>query len=115
MTQSDITPAEAPVPAPPGGLASAYRVIAYIVGVFLLLLCASMVLRYGFGDTSLAWAAQIHGLLYMAYVVITFLLGQRLRWTLGRMVLILLAGTVPFLSFVAERRVSTEIRELSLT
>jgi integral membrane protein len=117
MTRSDITasdppPFESEVAAVerPGGLLIAFRVMAYVVGVFLLLLCASMVLRYGFDDTSLTWSAQVHGFLYAVYLVITFLLAQRLRWPMGRMVLVLLAGTVPFLSFVAERRVTARIR-----
>lgn len=120
MTQPDAPTTDPAPPAaddevtpPPPGLVLGYRVIAYVVGVFLLLLCASMILRYGFDDHSMVWVGQLHGLLYMIYVVITFLLGQRLRWPLGRLVMNLLAGTIPFLSFVAERRVVAEVRALS--
>jgi integral membrane protein len=36
--------------------------------------------------------------------VLAFDLARRARWDLGRTVLFLLAGTVPFMSFVAERK-----------
>jgi integral membrane protein len=91
----------------------AYRVMAYVTGVFLLLLCASMVLEYGFGRTWLAWSAYAHGWLYMVYLVTVLLLGTAVRWRPGRMVLVMLAGTVPVMSFVAERRITRELAETS--
>lgn len=88
-----------------------YRVIAWVVGVWLLLLVAGMVLKYGFDDPSVVEiVGPIHGFLYMGYLAAGVWLGQRLRWPLGRLVLVLLAGTVPFLSFVAERSVTREAR-----
>ncbi len=95
-----------------GGLRTrllAFRVMAWVTGVFLLLLCTSMVLRYGFGNEALTWSAYAHGWLYMIYLVTVLLLGTAVRWTPGRMVLVMLAGTVPGMSFVAERRVSREL------
>ena len=38
----------------------------------------------------------------------TFDLGRRAQWPLSRMLLVMLAGTIPFLSFWAERKVSRE-------
>jgi hypothetical protein len=37
-------------------------------------------------------------------------LGRRARWSWKRLLLIALAGTVPFLSFVAERSATKDIR-----
>jgi integral membrane protein len=42
----------------------------------------------------------------MVYVVLTFDLARRVKWSFGRMLLVMLAGTIPFLSFWAERKVS---------
>ncbi len=83
-----------------------FRVMAFVVGVGLLLLCAAMVLKYAFDRPTLVqvWG-PIHGFLYMVYVLVTLDLGFRARWSLGRMVLVALAGTVPFVSFWAEQRV----------
>ena len=85
-----------------------FRVMAFVVGVGLLLLVAHMVLRYGFDNDLLAWWPSPHGWFYMVYLVATALLGFELRWGLGRMVGVMLAGCVPFLSFWAERKVSRE-------
>lgn len=89
----------------------AFRVMAWTTGVFLLLLCTSMVLRYGFGNDSLIWSGYAHGWLYMVYLVTVLLLGTSVHWTPGRMVLVMLAGTVPGMSFVAERRVTRELSQ----
>jgi integral membrane protein len=89
-----------------------YRVIAYVVGVFLLILTlVAMPLKY-FADspTMVAIVGPIHGFLYMVYLVVAFDLSLRARWPLRYTVLILLAGTVPFLSFVAERSVTRRVR-----
>lgn len=91
----------------------AYRVMAYTTGVLLLLLCTSMVLKYGFGENALNWAAYAHGWLYMVYLVTVVLLGTAVRWRPRRMVLVALAGTIPLMSFVAERSVTREVRNRS--
>lgn len=88
----------------------AYRVMAYVTGVLLLLLCASMVLKYGFDNHALVWSAYAHGWMYMVYLVTVVLLGTAVGWRPGRMVLVALAGTVPLMSFVAERSVTHEVR-----
>jgi integral membrane protein len=89
------------------GALTRYRVIAYVVGVCLILLTIGVVLRYGFGEPRLSQTVSpIHGFLYMVYLVAVFDLGRRVNWSLARMGAVMLAGTVPFLSFYAERVVS---------
>jgi integral membrane protein len=88
-----------------------YRVMAYVVGVMLLLLCAGMVVKYGFGDDAMvAVVGPIHGFLYMIYLVGALNLGLRVRWPIGYLLLVLLAGTIPFLSFILERSVTERVR-----
>ena len=90
-----------------------FRVVAYVVGVVLVLfVLVAMPLKY-FADQPgfVAVIAPIHGFLYMVYLVVTFDLSMRARWPLGRMVLIMLAGTIPFLSFQAERWATARVRE----
>jgi integral membrane protein len=89
-----------------------YRVVAYVVGVFLLILTlVAMPLKYLGGDsTMVAVVGPIHGFLYMVYLVVAFDLSMRARWPLKYTILVLLAGTVPFLSFVAERSVTRRVR-----
>ncbi|HET9020640.1 MAG TPA: DUF3817 domain-containing protein [Ornithinibacter sp.] len=90
-----------------------FKVMAFVVGVGLLVLVAEMVLSYGFGmkgdENPLHWWPQPHGFIYMLYLVATALLGFRVGWSLTKMVLVMLAGCVPFLSFWVERRVAREV------
>ena len=46
-----------------------------------------------------------------ALAVATAMLGFKVGWTLPKMVLVMLAGCVPFLSFWVERRVAGEVEE----
>jgi integral membrane protein len=88
-----------------------FKVMAILVGIGLLVLCLGMVLKYGYDKPVLSdfWD-QKHGLLYMIYVGATANLGFKMRWSPGRMVAIMLAGVVPFLSFWAERKVAGQVQ-----
>ncbi|MFI7616537.1 DUF3817 domain-containing protein [Nonomuraea terrae] len=87
-----------------------FRVLAYVVGCMLLVLCVGMVLRYGFGEPSLSKVvAPIHGGLYMLYLVAVMNLGMKARWAWPYMLGVMLGGTVPFLSFYVERRVTRRV------
>jgi integral membrane protein len=94
-----------------------FRLVAYVVGVVLILfVLVAMPLKY-FADSPgfVAVIAPIHGVLYMVYLVVTFHLSVQQRWPLGRMVLLMLAGTIPFLSFGAERWATAHVRDASAT
>jgi integral membrane protein len=93
-----------------------YRAIAWVVGVFLLLLTVGVVLRYtdwlGYRTDAVSrTVSPVHGFGYLLYVAAGVDLALRMRWRLGRTLLVLLAGTVPLLSFVAERSVSREVTD----
>lgn len=98
-------------PLSPGEL-TRFRVMAWTTGVLLLLLVfVAMPLKYlGDDDRLVRIVGVMHGWMYLAYLVTAFTLAYRLRWPPGRTVLLLLAGTVPFMSFVAERRVVRSLR-----
>jgi integral membrane protein len=105
-----------------------FRVSAIVTGIFLLLLCVMMVLRYGLGvdielgrpgDTFLTLTPRelivgvdfsttlliIHGWLYVLYLGCDFLLWRYTRWSFSRFLFIALGGIVPLLSFFFETRV----------
>jgi len=105
MTQS------ATAPKPITSALTRYRVMAWIAGVGLLLLCLDMYLRYVQDMTTvLDLVPRVHGFVYMVYLVTVFDLSFRLKWPLSKGVLVCLAGTVPFLSFVAEHRITSQTR-----
>ncbi|MET8231928.1 MULTISPECIES: DUF3817 domain-containing protein [unclassified Micromonospora] len=91
-----------------GAALTRYRVIAWIVGVALILLVViGMPMKYAFDNPVVVeTVGQAHGFLYMVYLAAAFDLSRRADWPLKRMILVMLAGTVPFVSFYAERRVS---------
>jgi integral membrane protein len=90
----------------------AYRIAAWVTGVGLMVLVVvAMPLKYIFGQPELvAIVGVAHGFLYMIYIVCTLLLAERCRWRPLDALLILIAGTVPVASFVAERRVTRRVR-----
>ena len=90
-----------------------FRVVAYVVGVLLLLLVfVAMPMRYiGDDPTLVKLIGPVHGFAYMVYLVVAFDLAVRAKWTFGRTALVLLAGTIPVMSFVAERKVTGWMRQ----
>jgi integral membrane protein len=96
-----------------------YRVLAMIVGV-LLAFCSlvALPLKYlapegsdlqQFGESaSIMWV--VHGWVFMIYVVVTFLLARRARWSVPFTVLVLAAGLIPLIIFWVERRVVERVR-----
>ena len=53
----------------------------------------------------------IPSFVYLVYLVLAFDLARRAGWGLRRTALILLAGTIPVLSFLAERRATRLVRD----
>ena len=54
---------------------SPFQVMAFVVGIGLLVLVLEMILHWGFENDALSWWPQPHGFLYMLYVVATANLG----------------------------------------
>jgi len=91
-----------------------YRVMAYTVGVGLVILVLiGMPLKYLAGSPAVVEVVgPLHGFLYLVYLMAALDLAIRRRWSLPRTAVVLLAGTVPFLSFVVEHQVTREVRAL---
>ncbi|MFE9664260.1 DUF3817 domain-containing protein [Streptomyces sp. NPDC005955] len=89
-----------------------YRVMAYITAIWLLVFTVAIILKYGFetGDTMVI--SQIHGLLFIVYVVFAFDLGSKAKWPFGKLLWVLLVGCIPFASFFVEPKISRETRAL---
>ncbi len=82
-----------------------YRVMAYVTGTVLIVLCfAGIPLQVAaHNDVIVNDVGTAHGILYIIYLIVSYLLARRLRLPLGPTLLVLLAGTVPVLTFVVER------------
>jgi integral membrane protein len=85
--------------------------MAFVVGVWLLVFCAMLLAKYVFHTVdSDSFVAIVHGWLFMVYALLSLDLAFRMRWGLGRMFLMVIAGMVPFLSFVMEHKVVGWVR-----
>lgn len=110
------TPADHTAPATtatPSKIKSAllrYRVMAWVTGLWLLLLVAELILKYGFDVDALDFVPIVHGWVYFVYLVMAIDLGIKVRWPLGKAVYTLIAGTIPFLSFWVEHKRTQEMK-----
>jgi integral membrane protein len=116
----------------------AYRVLATVVGCsIIVLIVIGVPLKYAyhlfpdfwtsflengspgqrFGTDVNMYLGIAHGFIYMAFLVVALLLGLTARWPFDFLIITLLCGTIPFLSFWAEaraiRRVRTQFPELA--
>lgn len=89
-----------------------FRVLATIVGVGLLILVLVAVPLNHLADQPMlsAIVGPLHGFLYMAYLAVAIDLAIRSKWSILGTVLVLLAGTIPLMSFVGERVVTARVR-----
>lgn len=112
-------------------LFNAYRILATIVGVaIVLLVVVGVPLKYAnvvapdfwpnflekgaHGYRIGLWITQNvgvgHGMIYMVFFLVVLLIANKSRWPLGFTAVILVSGLVPFLTFWAEARVISRVR-----
>ncbi len=97
-----------------------YRVMANIIGVFLIvLICIGVPLKHFLteGTTLQRAGADItqvvgimHGFLYMVFLVFAADLSRRARFPLWFAAVTLVLGTIPFLSFLGEHNATARVR-----
>ena len=85
-----------------------FKFIAYLAGVVLILFTIEITLKYS-GILEIPWFAQLHGIVYMVYVVIAFDMSRRAKLSLRETFLVLIAGTIPVMSFIAENRIRRRV------
>ena len=98
------------------GAMSRYRFMALVTGVMLLILCVELGIKYGLGalvDVDgvmpfIAWVPFAHGWIYVVYLVTVADLWSKMRWGFGRLVTMVIAGVIPVMSFVLEKKVHAE-------
>lgn len=82
----------------------AYRVMAYVTGVVLIVLCALAIAQVATNDGGVVnVVGTTHGLLYIVYLLVSYPLTRRLRLATWPTVAVLLAGTIPVMTFIVER------------
>jgi integral membrane protein len=88
----------------------AYRTMAYVTGTMLIILCfVGIPLQvFGHNDSVAKVVGTIHGVLYIIYLVVAFTMTRvvKIRTASVTTIIVLLAGTIPILTFVVERWIS---------
>ena len=87
-----------------------FRVMAIISGVMSLLLWFVYIpIKYIFDapdlHSSMIWIPIVHGYLYPIYILTAIQFATKARWPIMKMLGLILAGTLPIASLLAERRV----------
>jgi integral membrane protein len=83
-----------------------YRVMAYVTGVILIVLCLFAIAQAFTNDEAIVDViGTVHGLLYIVYLIVSYPLTRRLRLPLWPTVAVLLAGTIPVMTFIVEARI----------
>jgi integral membrane protein len=82
-----------------------YRVMAYITGVLIIVVCfVGIPLQVAAHNAFIVNdIGTIHGFLYIVYIIFAYILAQKLRLPVKQTVILLLAGTIPVMTFFVER------------
>ncbi len=92
------------------GAIKRYRFMALVAGVMSLLLWfVDLPVAYLFNNenwkAAVAWIPFVHGWVYAVYVLVAIQFSVKARWSMKKMIWLILAGTLPIASIAAERRV----------
>lgn len=83
-----------------------FRVVAFLEGVsYLLLLFVAVPIKY-FGDDPqyVKMLGMPHGLLFIGYIILAFLLKSHYKWNNKTFFIILIASILPFATFYVDKK-----------
>lgn len=83
-----------------------FRIVAFLEGVsYILLLFIATPIKYLFGNPEyVKLLGMPHGLLFMSYIILAFMLKKEMKWTNKTFGLVLLAAIIPFGTFYIDRK-----------
>ena len=87
-----------------------FRIMAILAGVMSLLLWfvdlpVAYLLNNEEWKSKVEWIPFVHGWIYAVYVLTALQFSVKVKWPLSRVLILILAGTLPIASLVAERRI----------
>jgi integral membrane protein len=87
------------------------RVIAFLEGCSLLLLIfVAMPIKYLLNIPEATQAiGLIHGILFIAFVATTLVIGFVQKWTLGRVCVVMASSVLPFGTFYVDRKILSKL------
>ncbi len=86
-------------------MTSKFRTVALLEAIsYLALLVATFVKRVIEGPDLVPVLGPIPGILFLAYLLLTLLVREEQRWTVGQTLIVLIASAIPFGAFVVNAR-----------
>ena len=87
-----------------------FKIISTLEAIsFLLLLGIAMPLKYIFELPQMVQiVGMAHGILFMLYVVLAYFMKEKLNWSTGTFLIVLVCAVLPFGPFYAERKYLNE-------
>ena len=81
-----------------------FRIIAFLEGVsYILLMTVGLYFKYQLGDpTYVKLLGMPHGILFVSYIVFTFLNKDKEKWGIKDLGIVLLASILPFGTFYVD-------------
>ena len=85
---------------------SLFRIIAFLEGLsYLGLLFIAVPIKYLADDPKyVKMLGMPHGIFFMAYLILAFLVKEELKWTSKQFRFVLLASIIPFATFIVDRK-----------
>ena len=95
---------------------NAFRTLSLIEGLSLItLFMIAMPAKYYFHAFDIVWVVGMtHGLLWLAYVVMSLAVSHKQGWSIMFWLLVLLASVVPFACFLLDRELKKETLEVAV-
>jgi len=86
-----------------------FRIISTLEAIsFLVLLGIAMPLKYiakiEAGEEIVRVVGMLHGLLFIAYVLGSFIIKEKLKWSIPTLLIVILCSVLPFGPFYVERK-----------
>jgi len=83
-----------------------FRVVSILEGLsYILLLFIATPIKYLGGDPSyVKLLGMPHGILFMAYIVLAFLIKNSLKWNMKTFLIVLAASIIPFGTFYIDKK-----------
>ena len=85
---------------------SLFRIIAFLEGLsYLGLLFIAVPIKYLADDPQyVKMLGMPHGIFFIAYIILVFLVKEELKWTPKQFRFVLLASIIPFATFILDRK-----------
>lgn len=83
-----------------------FRIVSFFEGVsYLLLLFVAVPIKYFSADASyVKMLGMPHGILFILYIIIAFLIKKEMKWSLKDFCIVLLASILPFGTFYVDKK-----------